>query len=755
MPKGNTVFSTSRVLVAVVAVLALLLAACGSTPSVVKVTIKGGNIALKLGASQKLTADVSVIGGAAKTVTWKSNDTSVATVTKTGGMVTAMKTGTAKITATSTVDKTKSDTITVTVQDAKPTITSFSASSSTVTEGDTVTLSWDVIGATSLSLSDGSNTITIPQTATGSVDVTPALGTVTYTLSATNSLGTTTATAKVTVQAAASKPTISDFSYTPASPIDPGSSVTLSWTTAGATSWSLSDGSNPITIPQTASGTKDVTPSAASTTYTLTASNSQGDTTATATVTLKAPVVSNLTATVGMGSTLDLSWSATNATSYSVYSVLNTDTTDQQLIDSNLTGTTDTIDIPASTRQIIRVIATGPGGTGSADVTPTNVVVSTQDYDPFALGGRTPDTPIPGTLRYVIDHATAGSIIGFASDITSIDIGGVDTVPTTGGNLDAHLIFRRDETVSGPAGGVTLNGVSAAPPATPNPFTWESRMMLVTTGTTVQLDHLTIQGGTFIYNGGGIENRGDLTLTNTTVTGNRAWQQGGGIYNQSTGTLTLTDSHIDNNTSLTEDAEMGTTYTIHGTPYTTTPSDGGYGGGLFNNGGTVTTSNTTFDGNFSKYSGGGIYNNSGTVTMDGSPVANNTADYTGYTHDSTAYAYGGGIYNGDMLDYSNANITGNTATDVGGGFAIEAVGTSTLTNVLFDGDSANWGGGIEHYYCSTGSNPNNLTLNSVTYGTNVGTSGYPNIQEVDTCTTVTPVRQMSITPDMVAPKSPR
>ncbi len=159
--------------------------------------------------------------------------------------------------------------MTVTAATTAPTINSFSATPATVTEGDAVTVSWDVSGATTLSLSDGTNNITVPQTATGSVDVTPALGSVTYTLTATNSIGTVTDTASVTVQAASAAPTISDFAAASTNPVPPGSSVDLSWITSGATSWSLSDGTNNIAISQSPRGSVTVTPTATSTTYTL------------------------------------------------------------------------------------------------------------------------------------------------------------------------------------------------------------------------------------------------------------------------------------------------------------------------------------------------------------------------------------------------------------------------------------------------------------------------------------------------------
>ncbi len=651
MPKRNHLLSLSTTLAAIVA-LVVLFAGCATTvtPSVVKVAIVGGNVSMNVGTTKKLTATVTVLGGAAKTVTWKSDTTAVATVAS-DGTVTASstKTGTAKITATSTVDKTKSATITVTVVPAgAPTINSFTASPTSIGAGGTTTLSWDVSGAASLSLSDGTNAITIAQTPTGTVDVTPTqTGTVTYTLTATNSQGSVTDTADVTV------------------------------------------------VP--------------------------------------APTITNLQAPIGMGSTVDLSWSATNATTFDIYAVLNTDSTDQQLIESGVTGTTATIDIPASTRQTIRVVANGAGGTAHASVALTNVVTSSADYDPYMLQGFTPETPVPGTLRYEIANAASGSIIGFASDITSINISGVDIYNPPGGP-DSHLVIRDDVTVSGPTAGVTLTGVSPAPSGTPaaDAFTWESRMILVAPGVTAQLDHLTIQGGTFIYNGAGIFNDGTLTVSNSTVTGNRAWELGGGIFNGAGAALTLTNSHIDANQAITLDSEMGTVFDIRSDPtYTTTPSDGGYGAGLYNNGGTVTVNNTSFDSNVAKYSGGGIYNASGTMTMTASPISNNTADYSTYSHTLSAFAYGGGAYNAGDFSFTGADITGNTVSDLGGGFALATNGTATLSNVNFDGNSADWGGAIEHYYCTV---PTNLTTDAtVTFGTNTATSGNPDIDTNDTC----------------------
>ena len=96
--------------------LAVVLAACGTTvpPSVTSVKIDQGSKTLVVGQTLTLTATVKVLGGAATTVTWKSSDAAVASIDK-NGKVTALKAGTAKMTATSTVDKTKTAAVTITV----------------------------------------------------------------------------------------------------------------------------------------------------------------------------------------------------------------------------------------------------------------------------------------------------------------------------------------------------------------------------------------------------------------------------------------------------------------------------------------------------------------------------------------------------------------------------------------------------------------------------------------------------------------
>ena len=89
------------------------------TPSVISVTVSPSTLTLQLDgtSSDTLTATVIVSGGAAQTVNWTSSNTSVATVNS-SGKVTAVAAGEAIITATSTVDNTKTGTCTVTVKES-------------------------------------------------------------------------------------------------------------------------------------------------------------------------------------------------------------------------------------------------------------------------------------------------------------------------------------------------------------------------------------------------------------------------------------------------------------------------------------------------------------------------------------------------------------------------------------------------------------------------------------------------------------
>jgi CSLREA domain-containing protein len=99
--------------------------------------------------------------------------------------------------------------------------------------------------------------------------------------------------------------------------------------------------------------------------------------------------------------------------------------------------------------------------------------------------------------------------------------------------------------------------------------------------------------------------------------------------------------------------------------------------------------------------GGGIWNEGGTLTVTNSTFSNNSA------------ANGGGIFNAGTLIVTDSTFSGNSATSDGGGITNGSNSTATVTNSTFSGNSANAGGGIEN-------NSGTLTVTNSTFSGNSG-----------------------------------
>ena len=150
----------------------------------------------------------SITSGSSSTLSWiTSGATSLAitpgtfTSTAASGSTSVNPTATTTYTLTATNaagSVTSTATVTVNAQPSKPTISSFTASPTSITSGSSSTLSWVTSGATSIAITPGTFTST---TASGSTSVSPT-ATTTYTLTATNAAGSVTATATVTLTAA-------------------------------------------------------------------------------------------------------------------------------------------------------------------------------------------------------------------------------------------------------------------------------------------------------------------------------------------------------------------------------------------------------------------------------------------------------------------------------------------------------------------------------------------------------------------------
>jgi hypothetical protein len=247
---------------------------------------------------------------------------------------------------------------------------------------------------------------------------------------------------------------------------------------------------------------------------------------------------------------------------------------------------------------------------------------------------------------------------------------------------DAIVDF--DLTIGG-QGAATLNGAnSSSAPGT---------VLTVGGGATVAVAHLTIKGGhasqEFHEAGAGIHVVGStLTLTSSTVLGNvteasrfdaSGTAGGGGIYNEG-GTVSLVASHVTGNTGL------------------------GAGGGILNSG-TLTLESSTVSLNTAVYSnrgeleetaGGGIANAPGaSATLTNSTV---TENHSGAPFGCNS---GGGIANGGSLTLNGSRVSANVVESVcGQGGGIDNTGmlalnaSSVIENSAGPDEYENDGGGI-------------------------------------------------------------
>ncbi|MEV6628849.1 hypothetical protein AB0M83_48260 [Amycolatopsis sp. NPDC051106] len=147
--------------------------------------------------------------------------------------------------------------------------------------------------------------------------------------------------------------------------------------------------------------------------------------------------------------------------------------------------------------------------------------------------------------------------------------------------------------------------------------------------------------GNVVGDGGGILNRGAVTLTGSSLTGNTATDNGGGLANSDTpsGTApaaTFTNSPLSGNTTLLGDG--GAIYNglrgtlsvtgVSGSPLFITGNNAGRGGGIatINSTATTLTQAAVTDNHALLLLGnsGGVYRQGGTMTTNNAPITANT-----------------------------------------------------------------------------------------------------------------------------------
>ena len=105
------------------------------------------------------------------------------------------------------------------------------------------------------------------------------------------------------------------------------------------------------------------------------------------------------------------------------------------------------------------------------------------------------------------------------------------------------------------------------------------------------------------------------------------------------------------------------------------------GGGVFNQGGTLTVADSTLIGNLAEFAGAAIHNSNGDLTLTNTSLRANRGD---------PGSSGGGIYNSGTLKMSGCTISGNSASEGGG---IDNDGTLTITNSTISGNTIGDGTG--------------------------------------------------------------
>ncbi len=304
-----------------------------------------------------------------------------------------------------------------------------------------------------------------------------------------------------------------------------------------------------------------------------------------------------------------------------------------------------------------------------------------------------PSDPAPGTLRYLLLHASDGDIIRFAegkNDIslkatleidTSLKILGPATLTQTGSGAVVVLKAQdKDVTLTH----LTISGGT------------DKNMGYAGSGVinrgTMHLSYCTVSGNRTIRQGGGVYNTKELAMTNCTVRGNTSERGGGGVYN--TGTLVIQDSVVEDNLCY-EDIAGGIgnegTLTVKrcvvrnntaNSPLSQNDmllgTNPGYGGGIGSLSGSVAIYDSSVSDN-EGYFGGGIYGKNGSITLQDSSVTGNTAG-----------TFGGGIYcfKGSVT-LRTSRITDNslTADYYGGGLCLSSSTASLLVETVISGNA--------------------------------------------------------------------
>jgi hypothetical protein len=245
----------------------------------------------------------------------------------------------------------------------------------------------------------------------------------------------------------------------------------------------------------------------------------------------------------------------------------------------------------------------------------------------------------PGSLPDVIDDADPGATVVFSVSCPS-------NTPLI---VDEPVDLTQDITISGPGSNAMVLSSDA-----------QSGVFEVAPGVTATITGILVEGGDN-YDGGGIENSGNLTLSDSTLQGDNGGV-GGGLSNRDGGRLAVSDStFINDNASDIGGAvfnDSGSTATITASTLTYNQADAG---GAIDNEGTMTVSDSTLSDDTASGDNGGAILNYGTLRLWASTVADNNANGVGGGLDN----HGSATMAGTIVaqSYSGGNCSGAVTDD--------------------------------------------------------------------------------------------
>ena len=281
------------------------------------------------------------------------------------------------------------------------------------------------------------------------------------------------------------------------------------------------------------------------------------------------------------------------------------------------------------------------------------------------------------------DCKTRATACATISHVVSLAASG-DTIVIAPATYHDHLSITFDLTLAGAKAATTIIAGGS-----------RSNVISVASGASLTLSNLTIEKGLGYTGGGGVDNSGNLTVSNSNFYLNTALS-GGAILN--TGVAVISDTNFSGNSPLFSghSANCGaidnqSTMTIStSTFYNNYDQNNFTSGGAICNGGALTVTASTFDnnsagGNNGGY-GGAIYTYAGTLVVTNSTFSANAATNSG-----------GAIYSaGGTVQISNSTFGNNPETIGGGGALGNAGGAFTVQNSILDNaaNGGNCGGAI-------------------------------------------------------------